>query len=129
MYLEQQLENAGVADAITVRPSQYFDIKPRVDSPTKALMFAVLVDGVHCARKVPHGRYAQEIREAKIWLKSDSVDFVFDFCTLCHVFDLDPVQVRALVRDTTRKLPVFYHLSGKVRRHQAEIKAKYRNPV
>ncbi len=63
--------------------------KAPCDRGVKNLMIAVLEDGIRCFL----GKKEDERCEAEEWMTSDDQGYVFDFQTLCHTLDLDPVAV------------------------------------
>jgi len=82
-----------------VLPEQIFD-GPRKDanfSPERALMLAVLEDGIRCFREFANGRSVharQRSREAEQWLRAKDWDWPFSFNNVCDCLGLDPDYLR-----------------------------------
>ena len=90
------------ADAVL--PEQFWDDASGSTrgSGERALMWAVLTDGIECYRRNAHARSAlrrAEFKEAEHWLLSTDWDWPFSFVNLCEVFGFEPDGVRqALAR-------------------------------
>jgi hypothetical protein len=69
--------------------------------PEKALLLAVLEDGVRCFQDnvLPRNRKKQMLfEEAQEWLFSDNSDWLFSFVSICAVLGLDPSYIRRGLR-------------------------------
>jgi hypothetical protein len=69
--------------------------------PEKALLLAVLEDGVRCFQDniLPRNRKKQMLfEEAQEWLFSDDSDWLFSFVSICAVLGLDPSYIRRGLR-------------------------------
>jgi len=73
-----------------------------IQSPERALMVAVLEDGIRTALGQIAGidRYMKtlEIRRARRWLFSDRETYLFDFRSVCIVLGIEPGAIRRLVK-------------------------------
>ena len=76
----------------------------------RALMWAVLSDGIECYRRNAHGtsvRQRTEFKEAESWVLRTDWDSPFSFMNLCETFGYNPLGIRqALERwrsDSRRK--------------------------
>jgi len=82
-----------------VLPEQIFD-GPRKDanfSPERALMLAVLEDGIRCFREFSNSRSVharKRSREAEQWIRSRDWDWPFSFNNVCDCLGLDPAYLR-----------------------------------
>ena len=82
-----------------VLPEQFFPENPGTSalSGERALMWAVLVDGVECFRRTAHSglvRDREEYVETMEWLVATDWESVFSFCNLCETFGFNPVPLR-----------------------------------
>lgn len=81
-----------------VLPEQFFlrgGIGQR--SGERALMWAVLTDGIECYRKHVDARAAADrvaFLEAESWIFRNDYDWPFSFVNLCEAFGFDPAGVR-----------------------------------
>jgi|SRR5215470_5163103 len=89
-------------DPETVLPLQFFPSAASASMPgEKRLMVAVLGDAIDTYLK--HGR-SQSFRarglfaEAAEWIESRDTTWPFSFERICEALDLDPTQVRRLIR-------------------------------
>mgnify|MGYP005840395805 CR=1 FL=1 len=66
-------------------------------SGERALMWAVLTDGIECYRKHIDATVAADrvsFLEAESWIFRNDYDWPFSFVNLCEVFGLDPAGIR-----------------------------------
>ena len=82
-----------------ILPAQFYPERPGASalSGERALMWAVLVDGVESFRRTAHSpleRDREEYVEAAEWLVATDWDSVFSFVNLCETFGFDPRPVR-----------------------------------
>lgn len=80
----------------TFRRSEYLE-------PERALLLAILEDGIHCYRKFAGARNRagrQQFREAEQWLMGGGEDWVFGFENVCELLGLDPEYVRRGLRES-----------------------------
>lgn len=98
-----------------VLPEQFY---PSMDalsrgSGERALMWAVLTDGIESFRRTAHGRGrrdAEEFREAESWVMATDWNWLFSFVNLCEVFGLAPGALRqALLAWKERELDTTEH--------------------
>jgi hypothetical protein len=72
------------------------------DTPERALLRAILEDGIRCALDhragLPCKERAAEIHRAREWIESNSTDYVFSFLAVCAALNLEPGAIRRLVR-------------------------------
>lgn len=69
--------------------------------PEKALLLAVLEDGVRCFQDniLPRNKKKRMLfEEAQEWLFSDDSDWLFSFVSICAVLGLDPSYIRRGLR-------------------------------
>jgi hypothetical protein len=90
--------------ADTVLPEQFWYREHGTThlSGERALMWAVLADGVECYRRnahstSPHQRL--EFRDAEAWIMRTDWDWPFSFVNLCEMFGFDPAGVRFALRE------------------------------
>ena len=75
----------------------------------RALMWAVLADGIDCYRRNAHGasvRQRTEFKEAESWVLCTDWDSPFSFTNLCETFGNVPAGVRQALehwRDNSRR--------------------------
>jgi len=73
-----------------------------IQSPERALMVAVLEDGIRTAlgqiAGIDRSLKTLEIRIAKEWLVSDRETYLYDFRSICTVLGVGPGRIRCLVR-------------------------------
>lgn len=90
--------------AHSVLPEQFWDVRRghAADGGERALMWAVLADGIDCYQRNARATSAQqrlEFLEAERWIFRTDWDWPFSFVNLCELFGLEPRGVRqALVR-------------------------------
>jgi len=78
----------------------------------RALMWAVLADGIDSYRRNAHGtslRQRTEFKEAESWVQGTDWNSPFSFVNLCETFGYDPVSVRAALekwREVRRRRPL-----------------------
>lgn len=82
-----------------VLPEQFFPEHPGSSSLSgeRALMWAVLVDGVESFRRTAHSRLPrdrEEYVETMEWLCATDWESVFSFVNLCETFGFDPQPLR-----------------------------------
>ncbi|MFI5396759.1 MAG: hypothetical protein ACHQ9S_14585 [Candidatus Binatia bacterium] len=85
----------------------------------RALMWAVLADGIDCYRRNAHPTSAlqrTEFADAERWVLDTDWDWPFSFVNLCETFGLDPAGVRHALR-CWRNRP----------RHEAYRRQRYRS--
>lgn len=92
----------SLADNLTpdlALPEQYFD-RQRCDDglgPEKALMYAVLKDGIRCYYKnvgATRRKYKKMFAEAEEWLMQDTYEDAFSFASICDTLGIDPISLR-----------------------------------
>ena len=81
-------------------PEQYFAQQANDDGmgPEKALMYAVLKDGIRCFYKYTGStrrKYRKMSDEAEEWLMDDCWDDPFSFTVICDTLGIDPACLRA----------------------------------
>lgn len=84
--------------------------------PEKALLLAVLEDGVRCFQDniLPRNRKKQMLfEEAEAWLFSDESNGVFSFVSICALLGLDPGYIRRGLRRWQQRA-----ISGKRKKQQ-----------
>ncbi len=67
----------------------------------RALMWAVLADGIDCYRRNAHPTSTlrrMEFEDAERWVMATDWDWPFSFVNLCETFGLDPAGVRRALR-------------------------------
>lgn len=80
-------------------PEQYFD-RQRMDDgmgAEKALMYAVLKDGIRCFYKhvgATRRKYRKMSAEAEEWLLDDTYDYPFSFRVICDTLSIDADALR-----------------------------------
>lgn len=82
-----------------VLPAQFFPERPGASalSGERALMWAVLVDGIEVFRRTAHSRLErdrEEFVETAEWLVATDWESVFSFVNLCETFGFDPMPLR-----------------------------------
>lgn len=82
-----------------VLPEQFFPDRPGASalSGERALMWAVLVDGIESFRRTAHSgleRDREEYVETVDWLMATDWESVFSFGNLCEMFGFDPWSFR-----------------------------------
>ena len=87
-----------------VLPEQFFPDRPGSSalSGERALMWAVLVDGIESFRRTALSRLerdAEEYAETLVWLVATDWDSVFSFVNLCEMFGFDPGPLRQALLD------------------------------
>ena len=80
-------------------PEQYFALQANDDGmgPEKALMYAVLKDGIRCFYKhtgSTRRKYRKMSDEAEEWIMEDSWDDPFSFTVICDTLGIDPTCLR-----------------------------------
>jgi hypothetical protein len=91
------------ADGSPLYRDQYYDLvaRQRVLEGERALMFAVLLDGIACYLINQHPRTPERRRcyeEAWRWMSSSDEDGVFSFVQLCGAFDVDSTALRTALK-------------------------------
>ena len=95
---------------------QYRDIFRRNEllEPEKALLIALLEDGIHEYRKYYRARDRdgqQRFRKACEWLMAEDEKWIFSFVNVCELLALDPEYVRRGVLEAREPAP--HHKGGK----------------
>ena len=90
---------------------RYFDTFRRSEylEPERALLLAILEDGIHCYRKFAGARNRagrQQFREAEEWLMGGGNNWVFSFDNICGLLGLDPEYVRRGLRESAARAAV-----------------------
>ncbi|HEX7406684.1 MAG TPA: hypothetical protein VF515_03430 [Candidatus Binatia bacterium] len=105
MYRGETAESAvqELLGAHAVLPEQFWTQQggPRRACGERALMWAVLADGIDCYRRnaPPTSALRQmEFEEAERWVLDTDWDWPFSFVNLCETFGLDPAGVRHALR-------------------------------
>jgi hypothetical protein len=83
--------------ATAVLPEQYGPQGPGHPCGERALMWAVLADGIECYRQNAHPASMQqaiEFEDAERWVWTTDWDWPFSFVNLCEAFGFDPAAVR-----------------------------------
>jgi hypothetical protein len=78
----------------------------------RALMWAVLADGIECYRRNAHPVSMQqsiEFEDAERWVWTTDWDWPFSFVNLCEAFGFDPAAVRQALRAWRRRRRAFRH--------------------
>ena len=80
-------------------PEQYFAAQLNDDAmgPERALMYAVLKDGIRCFYKhagASRLRYRRMSDEAETWIAEDCWEYPFSFRTVCDTLNIDGVALR-----------------------------------
>jgi len=80
-------------------PEQYFASQLNDDAmgPERALMYAVLKDGIRCFYKhagASQLRYRRMSDEAETWIAEDCWEYPFSFRTVCDMLNIDGVALR-----------------------------------
>lgn len=82
-------------------------------SGEKALMLAVLEDGIRCFQEhLRNPRYNPRLlsQEAEEWIRADDWDWPFSFCNVCDNLGLNPEALReALLRWKAQRLAATEH--------------------
>ena len=89
--------------ACAVLPEQFWVREEGAVQPSgeRALMWAVLADGIDCYRRNAHPASVQqqiEFAEAESWVSKTDWEWPFSFVNLCEAFGFDPVGVRHALR-------------------------------
>jgi hypothetical protein len=82
--------------------------------PEKALLIALLEDGIHEYRKYYRARDRdgqRRFRKACEWLMADDEAWIFSFVNVCELLNLDPEYVRRGVLEARE--PALPHKGGK----------------
>jgi hypothetical protein len=99
-YAEPALRDLLAADCVL--PEQFWETKDGGHlSGERALMWAVLADGIDCYRRNAHATSLQqrsEFHNAERWVLSTDWDWPFSFVNLCELFGFDPKGVRRALR-------------------------------
>jgi hypothetical protein len=80
--------------------------------PEKALLLAVLEDGVRCFQDnvLPRNRKKRMLfEEAQEWLFSDDPDWLFSFVSICSALGLDPNYIRRGLRQWQERATRKHH--------------------
>jgi len=103
----------------SILPEQFFS-GPRRDadsSPERALMLAVLEDGIRCFRQFVHAQSVRRrmlARQAERWIRRRDDDWPFSFENVCETLGIDASNLRrALLRMKYDCLPGNPKLPGK----------------
>lgn len=97
------MERVGIDPKLTpdvILPSQFL-AGARRDSETsaeKALMLAVLEDGIRCFQKYFTSTHSQSqllARQAEEWIQRDDWDWPFSFNNVCEALGIDPEALRS----------------------------------
>ena len=83
--------------ATTVLPEQFWGARACPLSGERALMWAVLADGIDSYRRNAHPVSVQQqidFDEAERWLLATDWEWPFSFVNLCEAFGFDPAGVR-----------------------------------
>ena len=80
-------------------PEQFFAAQINDDAmgPERALMYAVLKDGIRCFYKhagATRLRYRRMSEEAETWMLEDCWEYPFSFRTVCDALNIDGVALR-----------------------------------
>ena len=102
------LEELLSADAVL--PEQYWHPRHVAahSGGERALMWAVLADGIDCYRRNAHTislRTRSEFREAERWIFKTDWNWPFSFVNLCETFGFDPTGVRRALLGHKHPLP------------------------
>jgi hypothetical protein len=92
--------------ATAVLPEQFGDQGPGRPCGERALMWAVLADGIECYRRNAHPASMQqemEFEDAERWVWSTDWDWPFSFVNLCEAFGFDPAAVRQALQSWRRR--------------------------
>lgn len=96
--------------AHAVLPEQFWDMHSSCGhaSGERALMWAVLADGINSYRRNARMTSAQRLadfREAESWIFRTDWNWPFSFVNLCETFGFDPNGVRRALRRCQRTAP------------------------
>lgn len=85
-----------------ILPEQFFRVRDTERwIREQALMAAILEDAIHCLGAYVSGQShitRPYMRETLEWLSVDSMTYVFSFCRICEVLDLDPQKIRRRIQ-------------------------------
>ena len=100
-YSERVLQDLLAADFVF--PDQFWADRGESGhgSGERALMWAVLADGIECYRRNAHRTSLQarvDFAEAESWVQSCDWDCPFSFVNLCEAFGFDPAALRGALR-------------------------------
>ncbi len=95
--------------AHAILPEQYWGlIKGSPACGERALMWAVLTDGIECYRQNAQATSAEKqvaFKEAESWISRTDWDWPFSFVNLCEVFGLSPAALRQALTPRRRRSP------------------------
>lgn len=102
----RECANRAVQDLLAadfVLPEQFWGVLDSTVrlSGERALMWAVLADGIECYRRNAHATSVQQrgaFAEAECWIARSDWDWPFSFVNLCEAFGFDPAGVRCALR-------------------------------
>ncbi|HEX2932874.1 MAG TPA: hypothetical protein VHV54_24305 [Candidatus Binatia bacterium] len=111
---------------------QYRDTFRRSEllEPEKALLIALLEDGIHEYRKYYQARDRdgqRRFRKACEWLMADDEAWIFSFVNVCELLNLDPKYVRRRMREA--KDPASHNKSGNGSRKRLGGSHKHRSAL
>ena len=83
-----------------ILPEQHFDSSPGLEevSGERALMLAVLEDGIRCFQEHLHSprvRARLRARQAERWIRSEDCDWPFSFNNICDSLSIEPEPLRS----------------------------------
>jgi hypothetical protein len=108
------MKPVGIVPAISIQPDsldvtdRFRNIAPEplprlADSGARALMRAILRDAILCLKGCAAGVRREDrtrlAEQARCWICSRDITWIFSFESICHVLDIDPGFVRRLLFD------------------------------
>lgn len=94
-----EAENAPYSGPDVILPEQHFDRSLGLEevSGERALMLAVLEDGIRCYQEHLHStrvRARLQARQAERWIRSDDWEWPFSFNNICESLSIEPQILR-----------------------------------
>ena len=100
----------GVFVPELVLPEQLMERSSFSDlSPEKELVYAILMDAIHCIKNGMLPSSAKTYRlaiEARDWVLGDEELYLYSFVNICNVLNIDPSYLRCALRTSIQAIPV-----------------------
>lgn len=96
---KRETESASYSGPDVILPEQHFDRSLGLEevSGERALMLAVLEDGIRCYQEHLHSsrvRARLQARQAERWIRSDDWEWPFSFNNICESLSIQPQTLR-----------------------------------